>query len=822
MSNKKASKGKKRSRAEDEPEVQPVFVAHELRDLTVLGHIHELRLPMDVDRAVTSMYSQMMDCKVAHRTERTPVEYRPAEFKDGRLYGAGLQCVSGWIRRILGYKYYHDVDMKNAGPMLFSQLAKKALGECPAIIEEYARDRRTVFERVRANGMPDASDELLKELFLVTMHGGNYANQPGAVAGNPVLDYFRKNIRRTARKLWLLDQYKEIRSQITEAKKKDATVNETGRFLSYICQQAERAALLAMAEYFVKSGRVVGTLIHDGLQLERTDVGSTHPLSSEWLRGAEKAILSATSFTVDLVEKPMTPTEEDWAMYNGPKVMNKIAGPLNQQIELMVQHASSLKLVRSDGYVWSLHPRVKGVFVVGDEAVSFINNALGSHPAFRGADMKVLTSWFNTNEHPRFQLLTPDKFGYSIAFQNGYFDLEALLWHADDSPPLATKHFFDQFLDDELLTRPTPLWDSLLEHQLGSRSRCSRPGCGDQATFQLDGQLYCRAPGHAPEGSEPAPLALSDMLEVLIGRLFYPVGKHDQWQVMPFMKGDADTGKSTLIEIVSEMFPIGTSGTIGTNTEKKYGLESLEDKRIVCIPDMPANISQIVSQGDFQSMITGERVTVARKYKTAVSNQPWTVPMLAAGNFIMDYKDAAGSLSRRLAVFSFINLIEDRNTLLKRDVIKDELVNVMIRCIVSYRQCAERNAGKGFWEHVAPAALKATKEDVKEQTNYLARFIKNGSTFYQIQFIKGSVTKLEDLEKAFSNHMKFDMKIERMTIGADHHAIKAAGFTVKRTNICKICNLEFRQDNCGDHYDRRNNCTKTVIVDMHIHRAEGY
>jgi hypothetical protein len=552
--------------------------------------------------------------------------------------------------------------------------------------------------------------------------------------------------------------------------------------------------------------------------LERAEEASTDPLSPELLRGAERAILAATTLVLELVEKSMIPTDDDWAKYNGPKVMNKIAGPLNQQIELMVQHAASRKQVRSDGYAWSLHPRVKGVYVVGDSDINFINNALGSHPAFRGADMKTLASWFNMNEHPRFPRLTPDKFGYSIAFQNGYLDLGTLSWNADATPPLATKHYFDQFIDDELLNRPTPLWDALLEQQLGIRSRCVV--CDDQAKFCCGESKYCRI--HAPDGSEPAPLTLCDLLEVLIGRLFYPVGKHDQWQIVAFLKGDGNTGKSTLLDIICEMFPLGSAGAITSNLEKNYGLEALEDKRLVIVPDIPKDFHKLLSQTDFQSMVTGEQVLIARKYKTAIGNQRWNVPMIMAGNTLMQYKDEQGSISRRLAVFPFVNLVDERNTLLKHNVIKDELIVVMIRCLISYRDCCARNAGKEFWKHVAPVELCATRDDVKAQTNYLANFIANGSPFYQIQYVPGSMTTLEDLEKAFSNHMRIDMKIERQTIGGDRHAIKAAGFAIKTTNLCKICNGAFKQDVCGDHYDRRNAYTKTVILDMHIHRPDGY
>ena len=102
-SNHKKGKGKKRSRKneeDDDDENPPVYVAYEQRDLSVLGHIHELRLSIDVDRVVTDMYSSMTGYKAAERTAHTPVEYRPAEFKAGRLYGTGLQGVGGFAESL--------------------------------------------------------------------------------------------------------------------------------------------------------------------------------------------------------------------------------------------------------------------------------------------------------------------------------------------------------------------------------------------------------------------------------------------------------------------------------------------------------------------------------------------------------------------------------------------------------------------------------------------------------------------------------------------------------------------------------------------------
>lgn len=308
-----------------------------------------------------------------------------------------------------------------------------------------------------------------------------------------------------------------------------------------------------------------------------------------------------------------------------------------------------------------------------------------------------------------------------------------------------------------------------------------------------------------------------DMLEVLIGRLFYPIGRHDNWQVMPFMKGDANTGKGTVCDLVKQMFPPSSVGVIGGTQEQTFGLESLHTKRLVMIPDLPKKFSHILGQSDFQSMVTGEGVSVARKNRAAVSDMDWTVPLFGAGNYLFDYNDNSGSISRRLVVFLFSTLVTDRNTTLKQTIIQDELVTILLRCLVAYRKTIERQRSADFWNKIAPASLREVQSEVKEATNYLANFLANGDSFYQIIFKQGAVTQLTELEKAFANHMRINHKDERCPkIGDDKHPIKAAGYTTERRHLCKTCHNEASKEKCGEHYNSTNRYQRQVILNMQI------
>jgi hypothetical protein len=70
-----------------------------------------------------------------------------------------------------------------------------------------------------------------------------------------------------------------------------------------------------------------------------------------------------------------------------------------------------------------------------------------------------------------------------------------------------------------------------------------------------------------------------EFFEVCIGRLFYPVGMKDNYQFMPMLKGDGNTGKSTIISAIGTMMPASSIDVISANLEKTFGLQGMNKKR---------------------------------------------------------------------------------------------------------------------------------------------------------------------------------------------------------------------------------------------------
>ena len=424
----------------------------------------------------------MPNKKGTDRSTREQVDYRYAEDNgslEGRVYGPNsLQTLNGWIRRILGYKYYHDLDFENCAPMIISQVCIKFLGHCPPILLEYAEKRDAVFEKCQSN-LPTSE---LKKKILVLMHGG--ADCELEQCPSVLLRQFKSELAGIGERLSRVVDYAEL---FEEIKKDPNRPNKLGSFIAYVYQRTEHTMLMALSEFITQKKYRVGSLIFDGLLVERIpdargiiQFESAFPL--EQIKSEENYILAKTGFKICIKEKSLIPTKEDWQKFYGPKSVNKL-NPWEKQIEALTREGYKDALIRSDGFTFKRHPTVPGVYVVGEEANVFINRVLGDKSFFIGAQMKDLTTWFEMNQTRNFPLLFASSFSTNIiAFRNCYLNIDTMLMHPHDEEEVKpTKHFFDVHLDEDTFTRETPLWDKLLSTQLKPRSLCMK--CGISATM---------------------------------------------------------------------------------------------------------------------------------------------------------------------------------------------------------------------------------------------------------------------------------------------------------------------------------------------------
>jgi len=248
---------------------------------------------------------------------------------------------------------------------------------------------------------------------------------------------------------------------------------------------------------------------------------------------------------------------------------------------------------------------------------------------------------------------------------------------------------------------------------------------------------------------------------VLLGRLLFPVGKHDTWQVMPFFKGIAGSGKSTLLKVIQMLFDPEDVSILTDQVEKMFGLESLSTGKIILGYDIGRNLG--LSQMDWQSMVSGEGVVIRRKNRTAISLPNWTIPQVYAGNQPPTWNDNAGSVSRRYMIIEFMHPVRNVNTTLFSDI-KKNIPIILKKMILAYLDAVDSYGNIGLWT-IVPQEFRDSANRLRKATNALFAFIDskhvitnkqigvdNGAILYQ------SMESFNDAFKQFCNDKRYAYK----------------------------------------------------------------
>jgi hypothetical protein len=242
-----------------------------------------------------------------------------------------------------------------------------------------------------------------------------------------------------------------------------------------------------------------------------------------------------------------------------------------------------------------------------------------AHPATR-------TALINALKHTRdeaFPVHMPRK--ELFAFANGMLSIEERVFHTFDALPQSWAahgaiNYIDEFFDPLWLVQPL---DTL-----------AVPGYDDI----LDTQKY-----------EPE---TRNMLDALLGRLFFPLRELEFSDVAPILLGTAASGKSTIAKAVMAIVREAEVGLLPSNCEPNYPLAGCINKRMVVCTEMREDFRLPIPV--LLQMISADPVTIHAKYKDPIETATgWRVPTMLIGNVIPAsfYNDAQGALKRRVVVF---------------------------------------------------------------------------------------------------------------------------------------------------------------------------
>jgi len=213
---------------------------------------------------------------------------------------------------------------------------------------------------------------------------------------------------------------------------------------------------------------------------------------------------------------------------------------------------------------------------------------------------------------------------------------------------------------------------------------------------------------------------------IMLARLFFKVKEKDRWQVVFFIKGVAGSGKSTIAQFIRHMYPPNLITTLASNVEPKFGLSAIY-KGLICIcAEVRADFG--LDQADWQSACSGEDMSIAIKNKTAISHL-WDTPFFFLGNEVPNYKNASGSVDRRIFMIEFNYKVRGSDPQLFDKMIEN--IDLFHRKSVSLYLATIRKYGdKDIWSstpNILPQQIWDFKINMRSSVDCLYNFITSPS-----------------------------------------------------------------------------------------------
>ena len=278
-------------------------------------------------------------------------------------------------------------------------------------------------------------------------------------------------------------------------------------------------------------------------------------------------------------------------------------------------------------------------------------------------------------------------------YDSNFYTYESREFKNLDQTVVSCKYFDKEFTDyshfENWYDIPTPFFQSVLEYQ----------------KFDTD---------------------VSKWMYVMGGRLCFNVNDMDAWQVIPFLKGIARSGKSTLItKVFRKFYNADDVRTLSNNVEKKFGLSSIYDAFMFIAPEVKGDLQ--LEQAEFQSIVSGEDVSIAVKHEKARSFE-WTTPGVLGGNEIPNWKDNSGSVLRRILTWNFGKQVKDADPTLENKL-DTELPIILQKCIRAYLEYAQKYSDRDIW-NVVPEYFKTVQKQVATVASTLENFLQSTGVKY--------------------------------------------------------------------------------------------
>jgi hypothetical protein len=134
-----------------------------------------------------------------------------------------------------------------------------------------------------------------------------------------------------------------------------------------------------------------------------------------------------------------------------------------------------------------------------------------------------------------------------------------------------------------------------------------------------------------------------------------------------------------------------------------------------------------LEQAEFQSLVSGEDISIACKYEKAKSVE-WKTPGILGGNEVPNWKDNSGSVLRRILPWNFGKQVQEADPHLDEKLEK-ELPAILLKCVRGYLDYAQKYSDQDVW-NVVPEYFKVIQNQVAMVTNSLQNFLSSENMRY--------------------------------------------------------------------------------------------
>jgi hypothetical protein len=216
----------------------------------------------------------------------------------------------------------------------------------------------------------------------------------------------------------------------------------------------------------------------------------------------------------------------------------------------------------------------------------------------------------------------------------------------------------------------------------------------------------------------------------MIGRLLWPLCSIDRWELHPTIIGMPGTGKSLLEEAIRSFYIPNQVVCLANSMQRDFGLAAFDiDPQPLLWYIGEITESWTIDPADFHRMTTGEALNMRKKHKDAVTEE-FTTPGISFGNSFPKFNHDPKAMARRLFYLRFTMRIQDMNTQMKQDVLK-EVPYFLLFCNHAYlslvRFMHERQIRSP--QHMWHSSFTERQDDYKSEGNLLEEFLSKHSAY---------------------------------------------------------------------------------------------